>query len=221
MATWLESDLPSTQYGHRMCSRLTLPHDEHLLSDVISLSPFPAMNRCRFLRYDVFFLGTALRIPSHMSANEGIFGRDSEGIASAPKGVLRAPKGCARRCSRGAFRTGRAEALNPGSSVCHSGGSGRARAIVAESWRWCCKLSTHVCPCRSVQVAPYRSATSALSLPRHARATPFPRLASPRESRQRSVPELLLPSQRLDLLRLALSACSHHPSPNTPPPISS
>ena len=121
--------IASTQYGQRMCSRLTLPHAEHLFSDVISFSPFPAMNRCRFLRYDVFFLGTALRIPSQMSANDGIFGSDSEGIASAPKGVFSAPKGCVRRCRKGAFKTGRVEALRPGRRVCQSGGSGRARAI--------------------------------------------------------------------------------------------
>jgi hypothetical protein len=127
----LSGHLPSTQYGQRMCSRLILPHAEHLFSDVMSFSPLPAMNRCRFLRYDVFFFGTALRIPSQMSANDGIFGNESEGIASAPKGVCSAPKGCARRCRKGVFQTGRMGPLRPGSRDCHSGGSGRARAIVA------------------------------------------------------------------------------------------
>lgn len=87
------------------------------------------MKRCRFLRYDVFFLGTALSMPSQMSASDGIEGRDSEGMARAPKGVLIAPKGCERRCGKLGLRTGRIGPLRPGSSVCHSGGSGRASAM--------------------------------------------------------------------------------------------
>ena len=85
------------------------------------------MNRCRFLRYDVFFLGTALSMPFHMSASDGSDGSDSEGNASAPKGVL---NGRARRCRKGELRTGRMGPLSPGSSVCHSGGSGRASAMM-------------------------------------------------------------------------------------------
>jgi len=116
---------PSTQYGHRICILLTLPQPEHVFNDVISLSPLPAMNRCRFLRYDVFFLGTALSMPSHISASDGREGSDSEGNASAPKGVL---NGRARRCRKGEL-TGRMGPLSPGSSVCQSGGSGRASAM--------------------------------------------------------------------------------------------
>jgi hypothetical protein len=123
---------PSTQYGHRIWALFTLPHAEHRFSDVISFSPLPAMNRWRFLRYDVFFFGTALSIPSQMSPNDGSDGSDSEGMARAAKGVGSVRKGCERRCSSGRFRTGRTAPLGarPGSSVCQSGGSGRARAIV-------------------------------------------------------------------------------------------
>lgn len=123
---------PSTQYGHRICKRFTRPHPEHLFSDVMSFNPFPAMNRCRFLRYDVFFLGTALRMPSQISESDGIDGSDSEGMARAPNGVLSAPNGCVRRCRKGGFNMGRMGPLRPGSSVCHSGGSGRASAIVLQ-----------------------------------------------------------------------------------------
>jgi hypothetical protein len=90
------------------------------------------MNRCRFLRYDVFFLGTALSMPSQISASDGIAGSDSDGIASAPNGVVSAPNGCDRRCRKGVFRTGRMGPLRPGSSVCHSGGSGRVRAMAGD-----------------------------------------------------------------------------------------
>jgi len=112
-----------------MCRRLTLPHPEHVFSDVMSFSPLPAMNRWRFLRYDVFFLGTALSMPSQISESDGIVGSDSDGIASAPNGVLIAPKGCDRRCRKGVLRMGRIGPLRPGSSVCHRGGSGRVSAI--------------------------------------------------------------------------------------------
>ena len=71
-------------------------------------------------------------MPSQISASDGIEGSDSEGIASAPNGVLSAPKGCDRRCRKGEFRTGRIGPLRPGSSVCHSGGSGRASAMAVE-----------------------------------------------------------------------------------------
>lgn len=122
---------PSTQYGHRKCARFTLPHALHLVSAVMSLRPLPAMNRWRFLRYDVFFFGTALRMPSHMSPSDGNDGSDSDGMASAANGVGRkVRKGCERRCRRGRFRTGRTGRLRAGSSACHSGGIGRARAMV-------------------------------------------------------------------------------------------
>lgn len=135
-------NIPSTQYGHRMCIRLILPHPEHLFSDVMSFNPLPAMNRCRFLRYDVFFFGTALRMPSQMSANDGNEGRDNEGIASAPKGVA---KDCERRCRNGTVGKGRTAPLRPGSSVCHSGGSGRARAIIVmyRCIAWCAGLGQY------------------------------------------------------------------------------
>lgn len=131
----VRQSLPSTQYGHRMCARFTRPQAEHLFSAVISFKPLPAKKRWRFLRYDVFFLGTALRIPSQISLSEGIRGSSRAGMASAAKGVGRTRKGCDRRCSSGRFRTGRTGRLGvrAGSSVCHKGGSGRARAI-AVAW---------------------------------------------------------------------------------------
>lgn len=135
--------IASTQYGHRMCIRLTRPHPEHLFSAVTSLRPLPARNRWRFLRYDVFFFGTAFRMPSHTSARDGIAGSEREGIARAPNGVDRAPRGCVRRCRKGncSCRAGRTGALRAGKSVCHSGGSGRARAMaVIVNWSaWKCR----------------------------------------------------------------------------------
>jgi hypothetical protein len=126
-----DQSLPSTQYGHRRCARFILPHAEHVFNAVTSLSPLPAINRWRFLRYDVFFFGTALSRPSHISDSDGNEGSDSEGIANAANGVGIVRKGCERRCRRGGFRTGRTEPLSAGKSVCHSGGSGRARAMVS------------------------------------------------------------------------------------------
>lgn len=86
------------------------------------------MNRVRFFMYDVFFFGTALRIPSQISPSEGNDGSDNDGIASAAKGV-----DCARRCRNGRFmmgRTGPLIPLRPGISVCQSGGNGRASAMM-------------------------------------------------------------------------------------------
>ena len=81
--------------------------------------------------YDVFFFGTAFKMPSQMSPNDGSDGSASDGMASAAKGVGRVRNGCERRCNSGRFRTGRTVPLGlmAGSSVCHSGGSGRARAM--------------------------------------------------------------------------------------------
>lgn len=68
-------------------------------------------------------------MPSHISDSDGIDGIESEGIASAPKGVENAPNGCGRRCRKGRCHAGRTGPLRAGSSVCHSGGSGRASAM--------------------------------------------------------------------------------------------
>jgi hypothetical protein len=124
-------NLPSTQYAHKMCARLTLPHAAHLVSAVMSFSPLPAMNRWRFLRYDVFFLGTAFKTPSQISLSDGKDGNHMDGIANAANGVGSVRKGCERRCRNGVSRIGRVGPLRAGSSVCHSGGSGRASAIVS------------------------------------------------------------------------------------------
>lgn len=114
-----------------MWARLTLPHAEQRFSDVISLRPLPAMKRCRFLRYDVFFLGTAFKIPSQISPSEGKDGSESDGIASAANGVGSMRNGCDSRCRSGRLTMGRTGPLREGISVRHSGDSGRASAMVA------------------------------------------------------------------------------------------
>ena len=166
--------LPSTQYGHNMCRRLTRPHAEQRFSDVMSLSPLPAMKRWRFLRYDVFFLGTALRMPSQISASEGSAGSDSEGRA--------------RRCSSGAFQHGsRIEGGQQGVPQGREGAGGEGHLATGNGqWamsggRATMELQIGGAPSPSAlaatrserAVAPYRPPTSALSLPR---PTPFPRL---------------------------------------------
>lgn len=95
------------------------------------------MNLCLFLRCDVFFLGTAFSIPSHISAREGNDGMDIDGNASAANGVGSNRNGCAMRCRSGRFTTGRTGPLRAGRRACHSGGSGRASAIVNKRIRQC------------------------------------------------------------------------------------
>lgn len=58
--------VPLTQYGHKTCILLGLPHAEHLFNEVISFNlPLPlCMYRCRFFICEVFFLGTARRTDS-------------------------------------------------------------------------------------------------------------------------------------------------------------
>lgn len=65
-----------------------LPQLEHLFNAVTSFNAFPANCLCRFLEWDVFFFGTALKTESHKSCiNEGRFnrvemmiGRDKSGL---------------------------------------------------------------------------------------------------------------------------------------------
>lgn len=66
---------------------------------------------------------------------DGSEGSDSDGAARAAKGVGSMRKGCERRWRSGRSKTGRVGPLRPGSSICHSGGSGRASAIVGEGMR--------------------------------------------------------------------------------------
>jgi hypothetical protein len=69
----LELCLPETQYGHRKCCLFGFPHAGHLLMAVISFNLLLCIKRFRFFMCDVFFFGTAFRIPSHMSDSiEGI-----------------------------------------------------------------------------------------------------------------------------------------------------
>jgi hypothetical protein len=92
--------------------------------------PLPAMNRCLFFICDVFFLGTAFNNPSHMSANDGIAGSAIDGRGKPANVVGSNRNGCERRWSRGRFTRGRTGPWRAGMSACHSGGIGRASAIV-------------------------------------------------------------------------------------------
>lgn len=59
--------------GHNVCIFLVPPQAGHLFRFVTSFRPLPAICLCLFFMCDVFFLGTALRMPSHMSpSNDGI-----------------------------------------------------------------------------------------------------------------------------------------------------
>lgn len=204
-----------------MCARFVRPHAEHRFSDVMSSMPLPAMNRVRFFMYDVFFLGTAFRMPSQISPSEGNDGSDSDGMASAANGV-----DCARRCRNGRFRMGRTGPLmplRPGISVCHSGGSGRASAMVRmcggiggagsghPRWRGD-GVGEQNAPQPELRTALTMPVASALSL------APFPAPATPRESRQRNVPNCLL--LQLHPVVPAPPPRPHHPStaPLTPRP---
>lgn len=62
------------QSEHKVCIFFTPPQAGHLFNDVTSFRAFPAICRCLFFMCDVFFLGTARSIPSHMSpSRDGIF----------------------------------------------------------------------------------------------------------------------------------------------------
>lgn len=98
-----------TQYGHSTCARLTLPHALHLFNAVTSFSALPAICRCRFFMWLVFFLGTAFSIPSHIcSSNDGM-GTSTAGrrLAAARsccicwrRGIRRTAASCGRRRAR-------------------------------------------------------------------------------------------------------------------------
>lgn len=62
-------DIPDTQYGHRVCDFLGFPQPGHLTTLLTSFSAFPAKKRDRLFEWEVFFFGTALRMPSQMSDN--------------------------------------------------------------------------------------------------------------------------------------------------------
>lgn len=71
--------------SQRWCILLVPPQTEHLHKLLTSLSALPAICLCLFLACDVFFFGTAFKmpsqIPSSMSGMEGRF-RDMAGTAS-------------------------------------------------------------------------------------------------------------------------------------------
>ena len=67
----LSKNVPVTQYGHSKFALFTFPQAEHLFKLVTSFRAFPAMNRWRFFRWEVFFLGTARRTASQISASIG------------------------------------------------------------------------------------------------------------------------------------------------------
>ena len=113
-------DLLCTQNGQSTCALFALPHALHLFNAVTSLRCFPAaICRCRFFMCEVFFLGTALRIPSQRSENSEGIGRSAAGtgiasVADARRrwrrgsclaiGCVDAGKSCARTMGRKAQR---------------------------------------------------------------------------------------------------------------------
>ena len=58
-----------THVGHSKCVRFGSPHTGQRLIFMASFSAFPAICLCRFLLWDVFFLGTARRTESQRSAS--------------------------------------------------------------------------------------------------------------------------------------------------------
>jgi hypothetical protein len=195
----------------------------------MSLRPLPAINRCRFFRYDVFFFGTAFSMPSQISPSDGNEGKCMAGIANAANGVGNVRNGCARRCRNGRFRTGRTGPLTAGSSVCHSGGSGRASAMVMEGGRkrwdgtwmrgWVyAAWWVHFHQCWN-KLHPGRVSSRALpraSLARRFVAAPFPAAATPQESC--NVPGFSLEQQpSADRFRVSLSHL-HLPRLHIPAP---
>lgn len=75
------------QVGHRVCIFLVLPQAGHLFRFVTSFKALPAICLCLFFICEVFFLGTAFSMPSHMSPNiEGMFWITA-GIAMANEGI--------------------------------------------------------------------------------------------------------------------------------------
>ena len=75
------------QVRHNVCIFLVLPHEGHLLRFVTSFRALPAICLCRFFICDVFFFGTAFRMPSHISSSsEGMFWM-AAGIATPSAGI--------------------------------------------------------------------------------------------------------------------------------------
>jgi hypothetical protein len=70
-----------------VCIFFVPPQAGHLLRFVRSFKALPAICLCLFFMCEVFFLGTALRMPSHMSpSNEGML-EMAAGIAIARAGI--------------------------------------------------------------------------------------------------------------------------------------
>ena len=65
--------IPLTHSGHRTCDFFGSPQPGHLVKLFTSFNALPAICRCRFFMWEVFFLGTARRTDSQRPArNEGI-----------------------------------------------------------------------------------------------------------------------------------------------------
>lgn len=64
----LRIDVLSKQLEHIMCGRFGRPHEVQGTTLSISLSALPVNCRVRFLEYELFFFGTALRIESQIPA---------------------------------------------------------------------------------------------------------------------------------------------------------
>lgn len=74
------------QEGQSVCIFLVFPQAGHLFNAVTSFKAFPARSLCLFFMWDVFFFGTALRIPSQMSPSKPGMLCNAAGIAIASDG---------------------------------------------------------------------------------------------------------------------------------------
>ena len=77
------SNILCTQYGHRICALFSLPHALHLFNAVTSFNALPAICRCRFFIWLVFFFGTAFNNPSHSSPSNVGVGANAAGMRLA------------------------------------------------------------------------------------------------------------------------------------------
>lgn len=69
-----------------MCIFLVWPQAGHLFKAVTSFNAFPAKSLCLFFMCEVFFFGTAFRIPSQMSPSKPGMLCSAAGMAMASDG---------------------------------------------------------------------------------------------------------------------------------------
>jgi hypothetical protein len=90
-----------TQYGHNTCALFALPHELHLFRAVTSFNALPAICLCLFFMCDVFFLGTALSIPSHRSESSPGIGIRAAGSRGERRNCWRSGIRLVNGCPRG------------------------------------------------------------------------------------------------------------------------